>query len=210
MFAVGGLGNWVCNSVVARCLFSSAVTVVRQFGRINPARRAVRCDAWTFSNFRTAGGVMTGKSRRGFASMDPERQKEIASRGGRAAHEKGTAHEWSSDEARHAGRKGGVTVSQDRAHMAAIGREGANHAVPPHARRVSPTRLIVNWCSRFHAKLAARRYPLPFARHPARARIAVVPSRKFVRQCRGSGSGFAAATAAKRAEKPNGDYSLTA
>ena len=56
--------------------------------------------------------------------MDPERQKEIASKGGRAAHEKGTAHEWSSDEARHAGRKGGVTVSRDRAHMAAIGREG--------------------------------------------------------------------------------------
>ena len=56
--------------------------------------------------------------------MDPARQREIASRGGRAAHEKGTAHEWSSDEARNAGRKGGVTVSRDRAHMAAIGREG--------------------------------------------------------------------------------------
>ena len=67
---------------------------------------------------------MTGKSRRGFASMDPTRQREIASKGGRAAHEKGTAHEWSSDEARQAGRKGGVTVSRDRAHMAAIGREG--------------------------------------------------------------------------------------
>jgi uncharacterized protein len=67
---------------------------------------------------------MTGKSRRGFASMDPARQKEIASKGGRAAHEKGTAHEWSSGEARDAGRKGGVTVSRDRAHMAAIGREG--------------------------------------------------------------------------------------
>ena len=124
MFAVGELGNRGCNTVVARCLFSSAVTVVRQFGRKYPAQRAVRCIAWTFTNFRTAGGVMTGKSRRGFASMDPERQKEIASRGGRAAHEKGTAHEWSSDEARHAGRKGGVTVSRDRAHMAAIGREG--------------------------------------------------------------------------------------
>lgn len=71
-----------------------------------------------------AGGRMTGKSRRGFASMDPSRQREIASKGGRAAHEKGTAHEWSSDEARDAGRKGGVTVSRDRAHMAAIGREG--------------------------------------------------------------------------------------
>lgn len=67
---------------------------------------------------------MTGKSRRGFASMDPARQREIASKGGRAAHEKGTAHEWSSDEAREAGRKGGVAVSRDRAHMAAIGREG--------------------------------------------------------------------------------------
>lgn len=67
---------------------------------------------------------MTGKSRRGFASMDPARQREIASKGGRAAHEKGTAHEWSSLEAREAGRKGGVTVSRDREHMAAIGREG--------------------------------------------------------------------------------------
>lgn len=67
---------------------------------------------------------MTGKSRRGFASMDPSRQREIASKGGRAAHAKGTAHEWSSDEARVAGRKGGEVVSRDRDHMAAIGREG--------------------------------------------------------------------------------------
>jgi len=47
------------------------------------------------------------KERRGFASMSPERQKEIASKGGRAAHAKGTAHEWTPDEARTAGRKGG-------------------------------------------------------------------------------------------------------
>ncbi|HKG92566.1 MAG TPA: KGG domain-containing protein [Gemmatimonadaceae bacterium] len=66
----------------------------------------------------------SGRSNRGFASMDPQRQKEIASKGGRAAHAKGTAHEWTSDEARNAGRKGGETVSRDRAHMAAIGREG--------------------------------------------------------------------------------------
>lgn len=46
-------------------------------------------------------------SNRGFASMDPQRQKEIASAGGRAAHKQGVAHEWSSDEAREAGRKGG-------------------------------------------------------------------------------------------------------
>lgn len=67
---------------------------------------------------------MAGKSRRGFASMDPAKQREIASKGGRAAHEKGTAHEWSSDEARNAGKKGGEVVSRDRSHMAAIGREG--------------------------------------------------------------------------------------
>jgi uncharacterized protein len=64
------------------------------------------------------------KSTRGFASMDPNRQKEIASKGGRAAHAKGTAHEWSRDEARNAGKKGGEIVSRDRAHMASIGREG--------------------------------------------------------------------------------------
>jgi len=53
--------------------------------------------------------VNTGerKERRGFASMSPEKQREIASKGGRAAHEKGTAHEWTADEARSAGRKGG-------------------------------------------------------------------------------------------------------
>ena len=47
------------------------------------------------------------KERRGFASMSAEKQREIASKGGRAAHEKGTAHEWTADEARNAGRKGG-------------------------------------------------------------------------------------------------------
>ncbi len=47
------------------------------------------------------------KEYRGFASMDRTKQREIASKGGRAAHEKGTAHEWTADEARSAGRKGG-------------------------------------------------------------------------------------------------------
>jgi len=56
--------------------------------------------------------------------MDQEKQRQIASMGGRAAHEKGTAHEFTSEEAREAGRKGGETVSQDREHMAAIGRKG--------------------------------------------------------------------------------------
>lgn len=65
-------------------------------------------------------------SKRGFASMDPAKQREIASKGGRAAHAKGTAHEFTSEEARVAGRKGGEAVSRDRAHMAAIGREGGH------------------------------------------------------------------------------------
>jgi general stress protein YciG len=67
---------------------------------------------------------MSNTSRRGFASMDPDKQKSIASKGGKAAHAKGTAHEFTPDEAREAGRKGGMVVSQNREHMAAIGREG--------------------------------------------------------------------------------------
>ena len=69
---------------------------------------------------------MANTSKRGFASMDPTKQREIASKGGRAAHAKGTAHEFTSDEARVAGRKGGEAVSRDREHMSAIGREGGH------------------------------------------------------------------------------------
>jgi general stress protein YciG len=80
---------------------------------------------------------MSGKSKRGFASMDANRQREIASKGGRAAHAKGTAHEWTSYEARVAGRKGGEVVSRDRAHMAAIGREGGESRGARNRRRAS-------------------------------------------------------------------------
>ncbi len=85
----------------------------------------------------------------GFASMDDDKQREIASKGGKAAHkkgtaheftseeaqeagqkggqvahERGTAHEFTSEEAKEAGRKGGESVSKDREHMADIGRKG--------------------------------------------------------------------------------------
>ena len=63
--------------------------------------------------------------------MSPERQREIAARGGRAAHQKGTAHEFTTDEARQAGRKGGQIVSRDRAHMAKIGRVGGKSSRRP-------------------------------------------------------------------------------
>ena len=66
----------------------------------------------------------TGTRNRGFASMDAHRQREIARKGGRAAHEKGKAHEFTPDEARAAGRKGGEKVSLNRKHMAEIGRRG--------------------------------------------------------------------------------------
>ena len=52
-------------------------------------------------------GNRGGSDNRGFASMDDDKQRKIASEGGKAAHEKGTAHEFSSQEAREAGRKGG-------------------------------------------------------------------------------------------------------
>src|SRR5262245_26787506 len=66
----------------------------------------------------------TRTKNRGFASMDAHRQREIARKGGRAAHEKGKAHEFTPDEARAAGRKGGEKVSVNRKHMAEIGRRG--------------------------------------------------------------------------------------
>src|SRR5471032_2202681 len=63
-------------------------------------------------------------AKRGFAAMNEAQQREIASKGGQAAHQKGTAHEFDSEEARRAGQKGGEVVSRDREHMAEIGRKG--------------------------------------------------------------------------------------
>jgi len=68
------------------------------------------------------------RERRGFASMSPEKQREIASKGGRAAHQKGTAHEWTSEEARSAGRKGGQISRGGRGRLI----EGSADA-PPHS-----------------------------------------------------------------------------
>lgn len=53
-------------------------------------------------------------SKRGFSSMDPEKQRQIASKGGKAAHQKGTAHEFTREEAREAGRKGGASTRNRR------------------------------------------------------------------------------------------------
>jgi uncharacterized protein len=61
------------------------------------------------------------KEDRGFASMDRAKQREIASKGGKAAHQKGTAHEWTSEEARDAGRKGGIASHRRRREQMADG-----------------------------------------------------------------------------------------
>jgi hypothetical protein len=82
------------------------------------------------------GSAQRARSNRGFASMDRSKQREIASKGGRAAHQKGTAHEFDSSEARAAGRKGGVTVSKNREHMAAIGRRGGEARGANRAARI--------------------------------------------------------------------------
>ena len=55
----------------------------------------------------SSGRSSSGRGRQGFASMNADDQRRIASKGGKAAHAKGTAHEWTSEEARAAGRKGG-------------------------------------------------------------------------------------------------------
>lgn len=61
---------------------------------------------------------------RGFAAMSLERRREIASKGGRRAHELGTAHQFTTEEARAAGKKGGVILAKNRAWLAEIGRRG--------------------------------------------------------------------------------------
>ena len=74
--------------------------------------------------------------RRGFAAMDRDRVKEIASKGGRAAHAAGTAHQFSADEARNAGRKGGMAPHVRRGGVRR--RPGAaTEAAPPQTDRGS-------------------------------------------------------------------------
>jgi len=117
----------------------------RTTGNIDRERqRDIESDGSRSNGAQASGG--RPRSNRGFASMDPNKQKEIASKGGRAAHAKGTAHEFDSGEARAAGRKGGQAVSRNREHMAAIGRRGGeargharNRAAAAQTNSGSPT-----------------------------------------------------------------------
>jgi general stress protein YciG len=76
------------------------------------------------------------KEDRGFASMDRAKQREIASKGGKAAHQKGTAHEWTSEEARDAGRKGGLASHKRRREQMLAGGGTASSSA---AEESSPT-----------------------------------------------------------------------
>jgi general stress protein YciG len=76
---------------------------------------------------------MVAKEDRGFASMDRSKQREIASKGGKAAHQKGTAHEWTSEEAREAGRKGGM-ASHRRKQQSGQGGQGGQLGSAPEDR----------------------------------------------------------------------------
>ena len=80
------------------------------------------------------------KERRGFASMSPEKQREIASKGGRAAHEKGTAHEWTAEEARAAGRKGGQISRGGRGRLITPAVADVNNVTTAPASGMEPGR----------------------------------------------------------------------
>jgi general stress protein YciG len=77
-----------------------------------------------------SGGEERRPRRRGFAAMDQTRVKEIASKGGKAAHAAGTAHQFSSDEARNAGRKGGMAPHVRRGGVRRRPTETANATTP--------------------------------------------------------------------------------
>jgi general stress protein YciG len=82
------------------------------------------------------------KEDRGFASMDRAKQREIASKGVKAAHQKGTAHEWTSEEARDAGRKGGLASHKRRREQMQAG--GSSNATSDDRGMMSDREQIEN------------------------------------------------------------------
>jgi uncharacterized protein len=79
------------------------------------------------TEFVYARRATVAKEDRGFASMDRNKQREIASKGGKAAHQKGTAHEWTSEEAREAGRKGGMASHRRKQQQQGGGSESSSN-----------------------------------------------------------------------------------
>jgi len=75
------------------------------------------------------------KSKKGFASMDPERRREICRKGGKAAHVAGTAHQFTPEEARIAGRKGGAKLAENKAYMKELGQKGGKARAANYEKR---------------------------------------------------------------------------
>ena len=126
--------------------------------------------------------------KRGFAVMDEEEQREIASKGGRAAHESGNAHKFDSEEAAEAGRRGGEVVSRDREHMAEIGRKGGKAS---HHR--TPLSITKRQCTITAKRLRPIR-PAMRKKASATARWPAATARRAHEHShgRGGGRGFAA------------------
>src|SRR3954454_13095689 len=77
------------------------------------------------------------KEDRGFASMDRSKQRDIASKGGKAAHQKGTAHEWTSEEAREAGRKGGMASHRRKQEQQGGAGSGGDNVVGSNSEQMT-------------------------------------------------------------------------
>jgi general stress protein YciG len=101
----------------ARVPRRARITPVAQRHFPRATSRVKRLCAGIWRRARSEQEVSVAKEDRGFASMDRSKQREIASKGGKAAHQKGTAHEWTSEEAREAGRKGGMASHRRRRQM---------------------------------------------------------------------------------------------
>ena len=104
---------------------------------------------------------MTEKANLGFKAMDPEAQRNIASKGGTAAHKYGVAHSYSPEEARQAGRVGGAVVAADRGHMADIGRKGARSRltgaqIVRTQTHTPEDRIAVEWATAMLSEIAAK------------------------------------------------------
>jgi general stress protein YciG len=105
--------------------------------RYSPAPKDVEEQA--SANNAEQKSVSQTKKSRGFSAMNTEKQRRIASLGGKAAHQMGTAHEFNSEEARAAGRKGGEIVSKNTQHMSEIGRKGGKARGHNHAAENTDT-----------------------------------------------------------------------
>ena len=101
------------------------------------------------------------KEDRGFASMDRAKQREIASKGGKAAHQKGTAHEWTSEEAREAGRKGGMASHRRQQELTGSTERGRTErgVIVRHVRRATTVRTSRFGSSFILAALSNSRRP---------------------------------------------------